>query len=77
MPKVGAWSAALIAAMAGPALADDAVSDEAPLQVHAFASQGALLTSNNNYLAHTERGSLEFTEAGINFTKALDDRLSA
>src|SRR5678816_1112505 len=77
MAKVGAWGTALIAAMAGPALADDAVSDEAPLQVHAFASQGALLTSNNNYLAHPERGSREFTEAGINFTKALDDRLSA
>src|SRR5262245_39701299 len=77
MPKVGAWGAALIAAMAGPALADDAASDETPLQVHGFASQGALLTSDNNYLAHTERGSLEFTEVGINFTKTLDDRLSA
>jgi hypothetical protein len=74
MPKVGAWVAALIACMAGPALADDA--GETPLQVHGFASQGALLTSDNNYLARTERGSLEFTEAGINFTKALDDRLS-
>jgi hypothetical protein len=75
MPKVGAWVAALIAGIAGRALADDATGD-APLQVHGFASQGALLTSDNNYLARTERGSLEFTEAGINFTKALDDRLS-
>ena len=62
-------------AMGGPAFADDTASDE-PLQVHGFASQGALLTSDNNYLAHTERGSLEFTEARINFTKALHDRLS-
>lgn len=76
MPKFGAWGAALIAAIGGPAVADDAATEEAPLQVHGFASQGALLTSNNNYLAHTERGSLEFTEAGINFTKALDDRLT-
>src|SRR5262245_42625101 len=76
MPKVGAWVAALIAGIAGPALGDDGAGDDTPLQVHGFASQGALLTSDNNYLARTERGSLEFTEAGINFTKALDDRLS-
>jgi hypothetical protein len=75
MPKVVVWGAALIAGIAGPALADDA-GDETPLQVHGFASQGALLTSGNNYLANTKRGSLEFTEAGINFTKVLDDRLS-
>jgi hypothetical protein len=76
MPKFGAWVAALIAGVAGPALAEDAVGEQAPLQVHGFVSQGALLTSDNNYLARSERGSLEFTEAGINFTKTLDDRLS-
>jgi hypothetical protein len=76
MPNVGAWGAALLIAVGGSAVADDAVGENAPLQVHGFASQGALLTSDNDYLAHTERGSLEFTEAGINFTKSLDDRLS-
>jgi hypothetical protein len=76
MPNVGAWGAALVITIGGSAVADDAVGEGAPLQVHGFASQGALLTSDNDYLAHTERGSLEFTEAGINFTKSLDDRLS-
>jgi hypothetical protein len=75
MPKFGVWGAALIAVIGGAAHAEDA-ADEAPLQVHGFASQGALLTSDNNYLARTERGSLEFTEAGINFTKSFDDQLS-
>ncbi|HSR96057.1 MAG TPA: hypothetical protein VLM79_03250 [Kofleriaceae bacterium] len=67
----------LIAVAGGPADADDDAGTETALQVHGFASQGALLTSDNNYLARTKRGSLEFTEAGINFTKSFDDRLSA
>jgi hypothetical protein len=76
MLRAAAWGAVLIAVAVGPVRADDDTGDDAALQVHGFASQGALLTSDNNYLAHTERGSLEFTEAGINFTKSLDDRLS-
>ena len=76
MSKVVPWSTALLMVAASPAHGEDEGADEAALQVHGFASQGALLTSDNNYLAHTERGSLEFTEAGINFTKSLDDRLS-
>lgn len=71
------WGAMLIAVAGGPARADDEAGNETALQLHGFASQGALLTSDNNYLARTKRGSLEFTEAGINFTKSFDDRLSA
>lgn len=62
--------------LARVASADDAAPDPLAIQTHGFVSQGALLTSDNNYLAHTEHGSLEFTEAGINFTKPLDDRLT-
>ncbi|HEX6275080.1 MAG TPA: hypothetical protein VFZ53_18695 [Polyangiaceae bacterium] len=37
-------------------------------------SQGAFKTSGNNYLARdSEHGSFEFSEAGLNFTKALGD----
>jgi hypothetical protein len=69
------WCAGLLIVLACHiAAADD--SDENAVQVHGFASQGALLTTDNNYLANTEHGSLEFAEAGINFTKSLDDRLS-
>lgn len=45
------------------------------VQVHGFVSQGAIKTTDNNYLADSERGSVEFTEVGINFTNALTDRL--
>jgi hypothetical protein len=79
MPKVGAWVAVVLAIAGHAAGADTAgagdTADEVPLQVHGFVSQGALLTSDNNYLAYTERGSLEFTEAGINFTKSFDEQL--
>jgi hypothetical protein len=45
------------------------------LEVHAFVSEGFILTTKNNYLVpSTTRGSFEFAEAGINFTKPLTDR---
>jgi hypothetical protein len=50
-------------------------ADEEPVEVHGFASQGALLSTDNNYLARSARGSLEFSEAGLNVSKQLDDRL--
>ncbi len=46
-----------------------------PIQVHGFASQGFIKTTDNNYLAESKRGSFEFTEVGLNFTKALTDKL--
>lgn len=46
-----------------------------PLEIHGFVSQGFINTTANNYLAESERGSFEFAEAGINFTKGLTDEL--
>jgi hypothetical protein len=45
------------------------------LQLHGFVSQGFLLTTDNDYLAHSERGSFEFTEVGLNVTAPMTDRL--
>jgi len=46
------------------------------IDVHAFASQGFILTTSNNYLANdTTHGSFQFSELGLNFTKDLTDRL--
>jgi hypothetical protein len=45
------------------------------IDVHGFASQGFIKTNANNYLAQSKRGSFEFTEVGINFTKELTDNL--
>jgi hypothetical protein len=43
--------------------------------LHAFVSQGAIKSTDNNYLAESERGSFEMTEVGINVTKGLSDQL--
>jgi hypothetical protein len=47
------------------------------LQIHGWASQGAMLSTDNNYLAHTSRGSFEFFEAGLNVTKELGSDVRA
>jgi len=44
--------------------------------VHGFASQGAIKSTDNNYLVqNSKRGSAKFSELGINFTEVLTDRL--
>jgi hypothetical protein len=48
----------------------------ASLAFHAFVSQGALKSTNNNYLVpKSNRGSADFTEVGANFTADLTDKL--
>lgn len=41
------------------------------VEIHGFVSQGVIKTTANNYLAASERGSFEFSEAGINFTHSF------
>ncbi|HEY4058862.1 MAG TPA: hypothetical protein VGM39_19745 [Kofleriaceae bacterium] len=55
--------------------ADELTEEEAAVQLHGFVSQGALWSTDNNFLANTERGSLEFTEAAIAVTKQIDPNL--
>jgi hypothetical protein len=64
----------MVCALAPDGHADDLLTDET-LQLHGFVSQGALITTDNNFLAKTEHGSLEFTEAAINVTKTFEERL--
>lgn len=62
----------------GQAFADDAESsttDALPVEVHGFVSQGFIKTTQNNYLAESKRGSFEFSEVAINFSKDLTDRM--
>ncbi|MDB4962982.1 MAG: hypothetical protein JWP01_2981 [Myxococcales bacterium] len=72
---VAACALVSLTSAAVPARAEGDEDDGSALQVHAFVSQGAAVTTDNNYLTSTERGSFELTEAGINFSKALNDRL--
>jgi hypothetical protein len=45
------------------------------LEAHGFVSQGAIKSTGNNYLVNSKRGSLDFTEMGLNFTTRPTDRL--
>jgi hypothetical protein len=67
----GAVCAASVAAAAELELPGGSVR----LETHGFVSQGFLLTSANNYLANTSRGSFEFSEIGLNFTLPATDKL--
>ncbi|HEX8794053.1 MAG TPA: hypothetical protein VF765_24090 [Polyangiaceae bacterium] len=63
--------------LAAPARAADVGPEGSPwsVEVHAFASQGFILTKNNNYLDQdTTRGSFQFSELGVNLTKSITDR---
>jgi hypothetical protein len=42
------------------------------VQLHGFVSQGGILSTGNEYLAKSKRGSAEFFEAGLNVTHELD-----
>ena len=46
-----------------------------PVDIHGFVSQGAIKSTHYNYLAKSERGSLDFTEVGLNFTTQVTDNL--
>lgn len=53
------------------ALAEDESIGFADVEIHGFVSQGVIKSTANNYLAQSERGSFEFSEAGINFTHSF------
>ena len=45
------------------------------LQIHGFISQGFMKSDQNNYLTLSSEGSYEFMETGINFNKALNEKI--
>jgi hypothetical protein len=62
--------------LARPALAADDENVLSDVEVHAFVSQGFIKSIRNNYIVdQSKRGSFDLTEVGINFTKAVTDRL--
>jgi hypothetical protein len=55
---------------------DEAVGLIVPrVAVHGFVSQGAFVSTANDYLGHSERGSFEFSEAAVNVSTEVVDRL--
>lgn len=56
--------------------ADDFGQWAQSVQIHGYASQGFLYSTEHDYLsAHTSDGTFEFNEASLNFTSQLSDRL--
>jgi hypothetical protein len=78
-PFAAAFALAFAAVLAAPRAAGVEIGSEddpASVEVHAFASQGFLLSKDNNYIdTASSRGTLQFSELGINFTKSVTDRL--
>lgn len=69
-------AAALLALTGSRAFAQDIDPEPSGgVETHGFVSQGYLHSTQNNYLGPSERGSFEFTEAGINFTHSVDTQM--
>ncbi len=47
------------------------------IHIHGFVSQGAFVSTDNNYIGHSSRGSLQLFEAGLNVSTELTDNLRA
>src|SRR5881394_3564040 len=45
------------------------------VEIHGFVSQGAIWTTDNNYLVKSKDGSVDFAEFGVNLTTHLTDKL--
>jgi hypothetical protein len=66
---------ATLAATPAAALEVGSQGDLLSVDVHAFAGQGFIYTTHNNYLANdTTHGSFQLSEIGINFTKNVTDK---
>lgn len=80
-PDFGAPPAAAPIAIATPAQEEVDEEDEAQvltdplIAIHAFVSQGFMVSSANNFLTRSSRGSFEFTEVGINLTSQITEQL--
>ena len=54
---------------------EDDEEDDARVDLHGFVSQGLLLSTANDYLAKSHRGSVEFTEAALNVSRSFGHHL--
>jgi len=64
------------AAERAPEPASEPASDPTDVRIHAFVSQGVIKTTGRNYLTtSSKRGSVEFSEVGLNFTSNLSPDL--
>lgn len=60
-----------------PTTARPAGVDLRSIQIHGFVSQGAFVSTSNDYIGASSRGSLELFEVGLNVSTEVADRLRA
>jgi hypothetical protein len=78
-----AWGVVLLAIWGVSAPAAQSLAQDEPafpnqlfgIEVHGFVSPGFVMSTDNEWLPHSTRGTPEFTEIGLNFTRALTDEL--
>lgn len=58
-------------------VAATAAADPTPPQVHGFVSEGGFYSTDNDYIGHSSRGSLEFFQTAVNVSSELSDKLRA
>jgi hypothetical protein len=63
--------------VSGAATVAHAQVEPPDLQLHGFISEGGFVSTANEYIGHSSRGSLELFEAGLTVTTELADRLRA
>jgi hypothetical protein len=74
-PLLGAASLLLAVPASAHATEPGAEARDRDLEFHGFVSQGFLKTTANDYLIDSARGSSAFSEAGLNATVQLTDKL--
>src|SRR5687768_2805422 len=52
-------------------------ADLGRIQIHGFVSEGAFVSTANDYIGVSSRGSVKLLEVGINFSTEVADRLRA
>ncbi|MBE0439421.1 MAG: hypothetical protein IBX57_06645 [Gammaproteobacteria bacterium] len=66
-------SSYLLTFLSFSAFADTLLQDK--MQIHGFASQGFIQTTDNNFFGDSENGSFDFTELGINASFQLSPKI--
>lgn len=66
---------ALLLALAQVLWSRSGAAQASPVEIHGFVSQGFILTSENEYLAKSKDGSVEFSEAAVNLTHSPMENL--
>ena len=75
---IGVLAGRVPPAFAQPAPEPEPASFELPpLQLHGFVSQGAFVSTANDYIGNSDRGSVAMFEAGLNVSSEVADRLRA